>query len=357
MAKRVGIITYHRADNFGAVLQCYALQETLRILGYDTRVIDYRQSFTELIYSPWRLDILKKGLGAPRLLGGYLLKELPTLYKRHQLYNQFRKKHLHCSKPIKRALDMPQDIDVYLIGSDQMWSLHPTNEIIEPVFFGDFPKPTGSSIQGYAISSNFKSLQTIGKDYLKKATDRFERLSFREAIISDEVERMTGRHGEVALDPSLLLDYTEWDNLTTGPIIKEPYLLTYFLSDDTDNLEFRDQVRDFGKLHGLKVVDMFEIAYSPIDFLNAMKYATVVLTSSFHAMAFSILFRKTFYAFRSTDGRDIRYINLLNSLNIEDRLITTGDINTLGITGLDYSKINGNLEKLRQNSLNYLKAL
>ena len=65
MNKRIGIITYHRADNFGAMLQCYALQEILRIIGYDAMVIDYRQPFTELIYSPWRLDIVKRGLVAP----------------------------------------------------------------------------------------------------------------------------------------------------------------------------------------------------------------------------------------------------------------------------------------------------
>lgn len=92
MNKRIGIITYHRADNFGAMLQCYALQEILRIIGYDAMVIDYRQPFTELIYSPWRLDIVKRGLVAPRLLGGYLFKVLPTLYKRRKLYDRFRKK-------------------------------------------------------------------------------------------------------------------------------------------------------------------------------------------------------------------------------------------------------------------------
>lgn len=357
MVKRVGIITYHRADNFGAALQCYALQETLRIMGYDARVIDYRQPFTELIYSPWRWDIVKKGLLAPRLLGGYLLKVLPTLYKRRKLYDGFRNQYFRCTKPVRDAQEMPQDIDVYLVGSDQMWSLHPTNDLVEPVYFGDFPKPANSSLQGYAISSNIKSLHTIGGDYLKKATKRFDRLSFRETAVRDEVEHMTGKHGDVVLDPSLLLDYEDWDKLTTGPIVKQPYLLTYFLSDDTDNPTFRESVRDFGRRNGLRVVDIFEIAYSPIDFLNAIKYASVVFAASFHATAFSILFRKTFYSFRSSDGRDIRYINLLDNLGIGDRLKATSDINTLRISEIDYSRTEGNLRSLRQNSLNYLNTL
>ena len=68
MNKRIGIITYHRADNFGAMLQCYALQEILRIMGYDAMVIDYRQPFTELIYSPF--GHCKKGTCSPSPVRG-----------------------------------------------------------------------------------------------------------------------------------------------------------------------------------------------------------------------------------------------------------------------------------------------
>lgn len=357
MAKRIGIITFHRSNNFGAVLQCYALQEKLRLLGYEVLVIDYRQPFTELIYSPYRLDIVKKGLTAPRLLGGYLFKVFPILYRRANLYNQFRSKYLHCTKLVKLASEMPQNLDVYLIGSDQMWSLHPTNNIIDPIYFGDFPIPEGSSIQGYAISSNIASLQTIGDGYLMQTVSRFKRLSFREVEVRDEVERMTGMKGEVVLDPSLLLDYENWDKLTTYRPIKESYLLTYFLSDNTDNSEFRCKVQAFGKKNGLRVVDMFEVAYSPIAFLNAIKYASVVFAASFHATAFSLLFKKNFYSLYSTDGRDIRYINLLNALNLSNRLISSADIDTLELTTVDYSESSQLLDDLRLRSEQYLKTL
>lgn len=357
MNKRIGIITYHRANNFGAVLQCYALQTVLIQLGYEAFVIDYRQPFTELIYNPYRWDIVKKGLTAPRLLGGYLFKAFPTLYKRAYLYNQFRNRFLHCTNPIKQASEMPQDLDVYLIGSDQMWSLHPTNDIIEPVFFGDFPIPKGSSIQGYAISSNIASLHMLGNKYLKQVVNRFKRLSFREAVISDEVKRMTGVYGDVVLDPSLLLNYEDWNKLTSERPIEEPYLLTYFLSDDTNNCDFRNKVKTFGKRIGLRVVDIFELAYSPIAFLNAIKYASLVFAASFHATAFSILFYKNFYSFRSTDGRDIRYINLLNTLGLSNRVISTDDINTLQLVDVDYAKSNLLLNDLRKHSFKYLETL
>lgn len=357
MSKRIGIITYHRANNFGAVLQCYALQTALIQLGYEAFVIDYRQPFTELIYSPYRWDVVKKGLLAPRLLGGYLFKAFPTLYKRAYLYKQFRNKYLYCTNPISQASEMPQDLDIYLIGSDQMWSLHPTNGVIEPVFFGDFPIPKGSSIQGYAISSNITSLHAIGNEYLKQTVNRFGRLSFRETLIRDEVKQMTGVYGDVVLDPSLLLDYEDWNKLTSERPIKEPYLLTYFLSDDTDNVDFRNKVEAFGKRNGLRVVDMFEIAYSPIAFLSAIKYASLVFAASFHATAFSVLFRKNFYSFRSTDGRDIRYINLLNDLDLSNRVISVDDIDSLRLVDVDYSKSNLLLNDLRKHSFNFLETL
>lgn len=116
---------------------------------------------------------------------------------------------------------MPQDIDVFLIGSDQMWSLHPTGNKIEPVYFGEFKIPATSSIQGYAISSNIQSLHTIGKERLSKYIRNFKRLSFREKTICDEVEKLTGRRGKVVLDPSLLLDYNDWNKLTTHNIVNK----------------------------------------------------------------------------------------------------------------------------------------
>lgn len=354
---KVGIITFHRANNFGAVLQCYALQATLKALGYDVSVIDYRQPFTEISYSPYRPDIVKKGLTAPRLLGGYLLKVFPVLFKRETKYNRFRSRYLNCTKPVRNADEMPQDFDVYLIGSDQMWSLHPTNNVIEPIFFGDFPRPNGSRLDGYAISSNIKSLHDIGETYLKDAANRFDRLSFRERIVRDEVERMTGAHGDVVLDPTLLLNYDDWDRLTTRPPVKEPYLLTYFLSDDTDNDAFRTKVKAFAEKNGLKMVDVFKIAYSPIEFLNAVKYAKVVFAASFHATALSLLLRKNFYSFRSTDGRDIRYINLLNAIQMSDRLISTDDLDGLRLTDADYSDSERLLNSLRADSIKYLQSL
>ena len=353
---KIGIITFHRANNFGAVLQCYALQETLNHLGYEAEVVDYREPFTELIYNPIRWDIIKQGFTRPRLVAGYLLKVLPERYKRAKKYNAFRKKYLNCSCKVKKGENMPQNIDVFLIGSDQMWSLHPTGYKIEPVYFGEFEKPATSSIQGYAISSNIQSLHMIGKEQLSKYVKNFKRLSFREKAISDEVEKLTGCRGEVVLDPSLLLDFKDWDKLTTHNIVKRKYILTYFLHEESSDPSFKKKVREFARQRGFELVDMFDIAFSPIDFLNAIKYAECILATSFHAVVFSILFQKTFYAFKTNNGRDIRYINLMEALGI-NRLIDANSLLSLCPTIIDYDKVNDRLRKMRIDSLKYLKTL
>ena len=102
---------------------------------------------------------------------------------------------------------------------------------------------------------------------------------------------------------------------------------------------------------------MFDIAYSPIAFLSAIKYASVVFAASFHATAFSIIMKKKFYAFRSSDGRDIRYINLLHNLGLDNRIVSTVNISSLSLDDIDYADADLSLDALRQHSIQYLKTL
>lgn len=216
--------------------------------------------------------------------------------------------------------------------------------------------PATSSIQGYAISSNIQSLHTIGKERLSKYIRNFKRLSFREKTICDEVEKLTGRRGKVVLDPSLLLDYNDWNKLTTHNIVNKKYILTYFLHEESSDPEFKKKVQLFAQRKGLELVDMFDIAFSPVNFLNAIKHAECILATSFHAVAFSILFQKTFYALKTNDGKDIRYINLMGALGI-NRLTDSNALSTLCPTAIDYEMVNNKLKELRIDSLEYLKNI
>lgn len=357
MKLTVGIITFHRANNYGAVLQCYALQEVLTSLGYDAVVIDYRQSYVELAYNPIRWDIIRQGLTRLRLMGGYLLKVFPERWDRAKKYNRFRTKFLKCTTKVKYTYEIPDNIDIYIIGSDQMWSLHCTNYKIDKLFFGVFPHSEKSKICGYAISSNLHSLHEIGDQTLSSYVKNFNALSFREEAVRNEVEKMTGVYGRVDIDPSLLLDTETWTKMADKPLLDKKYLLTYFLHDDTDNLHFKAQIEAYAHKKGCVAVDIFDIAVSPTEFLSAIKYATCIVTSSFHATAFSILFKKPFYSLRTDNGKDIRYISLLNALGIPERVVDIDTLNEQEDQEIDHITIQNKLNGLRSQSIAYLKEI
>lgn len=102
---------------------------------------------------------------------------------------------------------------------------------------------------------------------------------------------------------------------------------------------------------------MFDIAFSPLTFLSAIKNATGILATSFHAVAFSILFKKQFYALKTTDGKDIRYINLLDVLGIPQRVIELDELFTINDSPIDYRNVDERLDRLRTESIEYLKKL
>lgn len=357
MKAKVGIITLHRANNYGAALQCYALQETLASLGYDAIVIDYRQPYVELAYNPIRWDIVKQGLTRPRLLGGYLTKVLPERWRRAKKYNRFRNQYFRCSAIAKNADEMPQDMDLYVIGSDQMWSLHCTGAKLDELYFGVFPHPKSSKVYGYAISSNLRSLDEIGRDALSEYVQNFSSLSFREKTICDKVKEMTGVCGRVDLDPTLLLDPKVWEKMADKPLTTKKYVLTYFVHDDANDEYLKSQVKIFSLKRGCEVVNVFDIAVSPTEFLSAIKNATYIIASSFHATVFSILFKKQFYSIKTDDGKDIRYINLLDELGVLNRVIDISELAIQESNEIDYGKVQKRLEILRKESIAYLRNL
>lgn len=357
MKTKVGIITFHRANNYGAALQCYALQETLTSLGYDVVVIDYRQPYIEMAYNPIRWDIVRMGLTRPRLLGGYLIKVLPERWHRAQKYNRFRHRYFRCSVKVNSAGEMPQDIDLYIIGSDQMWSLHCTGGKLDELYFGDFPHCRNSKICCYAISSNLRSLDEIGRNTLSEYVQNFSSLSFREKTICDKVEEMTGACGRVDLDPTLLLDQKVWEKMADKPLTTKKYVLTYFVHDDVNDEYLKSQVKIFSLKRGCEVVNVFDIAVSPTEFLSAIKNATYIIASSFHATVFSILFKKQFYSIKTDDGKDIRYINLLDELGVLNRVIDISELAIQESNEIDYGKVQKRLEILRKESIAYLRNL
>lgn len=347
---KIGILTFHRARNFGAVLQCYALQETLFQLGYDVKVIDYRQPTIEKLYLPFSWDLFKKNFL-------YIVRSLfrrPKNYIPILKFYSFSKNHLKLSAPVYSAESMPQDYDVYIVGSDQVWGLNCT-EFADDVYFGKFKKKKEAIIIGYAISTNEYSLKKIGEESLLNYANNFKILSFRESPVADYFNKM-GIKSRIDIDPTLLADKKVWNNLVNEKYKTQNYIITHFNRGSNEQiLLLNKKAINIAEQLNCKVVNLSDYADSPVDFISLIKYSKYVITTSFHCIAFSLIFERNFYAVNLDDGLDSRQKELLMKINLDEVLV---DVNFVpSIRNINYKNVNMDLERMRQNSLDYLKNI
>lgn len=352
---KIGILTFHRADNYGAVLQCYALQEVLKSLGNEVEIINYKQPYIEKFYHPIKKEEFRNVLKKPRWYYGYFIKILPKRYKKHLRYKLFRNQHLKTGKAFENNKEIPGNYDAIIIGSDQVWGLHCTNGIDE-IFFGEFQHKE-CKIVGYGISGNILSLEKIGNECLKKYCRNFNKISFREEGFKEYIKENIGVNGDLVLDPTLLLDKNSWEKVTDKIKFPTNYILTYFLQYGDGWEEMNEYISTFAKKTDCKVINIFDVANSPAEFLGWIKSAKYIITTSFHATVFSIIFEKQFYTLKTYNGHDARYINLLNKLEIQDRAIEFNELNSIKYRPIDYTKVKTILTKLKNASVEYLKSI
>ena len=353
--KRIGILTFHRADNYGAALQCYALQETIRTLGHYVEIINYKQPYIESFYKPIQKKELLNALKRPQWYYGYFCKILPIRLYKYVKYRIFRKRHLKTGKAFGRNESIPSKYDTIIIGSDQVWGLHCTNGIDE-IFWGEFPKQE-SKVIGYGISGNINSLEAIGVGKLTKYCKNFDKISFREESFRSYIKEHIGVTGNLVLDPTLLLDKTKWENLASKTNGNGNYVLTYLLQGVKDMTKLNKDLTLFAQKENCKLINIFDVAHSPTEFLGWIKNAQYIITTSFHATVFSIIFEKDIYALKTHNGHDARYINLLSTLNIGYRSIEPEDIANIIPYPIDYTDANKKLNELRETSLQYLSNI
>lgn len=353
---KIGIITVHRAYNYGSVLQCYALQEYLKSLGHDVWVVDYRQPWTEAVYKPFSLYFIRKRISHPREIFNYIKKYNSRKYlalKRKTVFSSFMNR-FRLTKSCYNVDDIPQDFDVYIIGSDQLWS-HTCFGGEDKVYLGFFNHKINTKIIGYALSSNTNSLNIFGKRRLSQIISNFDSLSVREDFIAGYIYENLGKDIPVVLDPTLLTNTNLWDSLINDDWKDRNYIAIYQARNVIGNPTYlKDKAQNFANRLKCEVIDLTPMTYSVEDFVSIIKYARYVLTTSFHATVFSLIMETPCYAIKLNDGFDGRYIDLLKSLGIENEIVDK-DFDTIEIEEIDFVFAKQNLNKLKQASINFLK--
>ncbi len=357
---KIGILTFHCAHNYGAVLQCYALQETLKSLGHKVEIIDYKPNY---LVSPYRSFYSKRLRGCNLLervkafVKEFLL--MPKRIKRYNAFQSFIKNRLNLSRTVK-GKDIPLQYDTYIIGSDQIWNPKITNGF-DSVFFGNFNfAKNGRTYISYAASMEAKIIDKETEAYYRKALMNFDALSVREIQLKTLLQPLTEKNIELVLDPTLLADKKIWDKIAERPDIDRKYILVYEVRQDSNTERVAQQLAKEIDAEVIKITAGLNLCYSsnikqcesPEKFIGWIKYADCIITTSFHGTAFSIIFNRPFYCLKLDDGADTRSASLLNSLSLEDRFIDK--TSNLTFTSIDFSEANKRLANMQVKSLTFL---
>lgn len=344
---KVGILTFHRALNYGAVLQSYALQQVLKDLGYDACIIDYKQKHIEKIYKVFDFEYFLSLFCHPYALYLYL-KNINNRKIRNNLFASFRDKYLDI-----RNFFLEEN-GIYLIGSDQLWNVNCTNGV-DDVFWGESIHFKNRKVYSYAISSNQKSINAVGFENLRRYVSNFSALSFRECLISEIVRKNAGSESRVDIDPTLLLDSNRWSKIVNKDWKARRYVLLYEIRNRCPKNFLQKKAEVLAQDIGCEVIDISDMQYSPEDFVSLFKYAEYIITNSFHGTVFSILFEKPLFVYKMNDGNDLRYVNLLNLVGAEELLVEKTF--QPKPQNFDYTLTRAKISNMREKSISYLKSL
>ncbi|MEN6385118.1 MAG: polysaccharide pyruvyl transferase family protein [Phycisphaerales bacterium] len=375
--KKVAILTFFNRMNYGADLQAYALHKKVKDLGYDCEILDVlapndpcakRPQIYKPLASSQKMQSIKNRIN--KKIVTFMAKILGT--KNAQLkkekFEQFKKMYMAVSERKFASVDdlycHQMLYDIFITGSDQVWSPKSAFTSPEPYFL-TFVSKDKKKIS-YAPSFGVSEIPQEVKEHYKQWLTNIDFLSVRENQGAEMVRNIAGRIAEVVLDPTLLLTADEWNQIAVEPKIKKPYILlydrinssyvvklAYHLSKKTGCSIVRIPRGNSREGIEYKIKNLFDIG--PSDFLGLFHNASFVLTSSFHGTAFAINYNKPFYSIlRKGYLVNSRIINILDNLRLASRLLYVGDSFPNDDYFVNFSQANVSLHKEREKSLAFL---
>lgn len=372
--KKAGIVTYF-GENYGACLQAYAVQETVKKFGFDTEIINYLP-----IYKNSKLQFY---LGKAKYLLNLkeyirnkkiMMKYSDQQFNRSNKFTNFVNSYLTLTSKkyydLSELINEESDYDVYITGSDQLWN--PTHHKCNPIYFLDFV-PEGKKRVAFAPSIARREIPNEYKTEMARLLNKMDYISVREDINVKTVrELVPDKEVEHILDPTFMLIANEWDEVLADPIYKEPYIFCYLFGDLAYIGEFVDFIKE---KTGYKIISMpYNIRElenkdtekifdaGPLEFVNLIKHAEIIITDSFHATAFSINYQRPFYTLLrqhedNPDNMNSRFFSILKLIGLEERLILPGNKFPAkeNIMEINFGKAMDKLELARKKTCEYLR--
>ncbi len=345
---KVGILTFHYGSNYGGVLQCYALQQVLKEMGYDVVVINYvphdgiKKFLFVLLYA-----IQKRNIMSIKALWHYI-----KFYKEsRKVFKRFREDHLQLTNEecdINKFASYP--LDTIVVGSDQVWNF---SQQKRDIYFLGWLEDGRTKKVSYAACCGHNVLNEKHRASLIKQLSQFYSISVRSEETKQFVKNVIGQDVPVVADPTFLYDFNEFIHP-----IEEKYILTYILTEDIEggNAAAIDVIRQYFPglpVYSIVISDrqprlckwadkqLFDVA--PSEWVNLIYNCTFLYTDSFHGTVFSMKFGKPFVAYYSSEGSGRRFVDLQQKFSLQnivtkvDQIAKAIDLQKTHI--VDYSEI------------------
>lgn len=351
---KIGIVTQPLHNNYGGLLQNFALQQVLKKLGHEVKTIDfvYKYSFVRYLLSTCKQLILAILKCRCPILRSYV--QCPCVRKLQMA--EFVTNYIDTTEVVHKyssSIIRKENFDVIITGSDQVW--RPCYNIyIENMFLKFVP----NSIKkvAYAASFGVDNWEYSPKQTLKcaKLAQCLDAVSVREQSGVDLCKKYFNVEAKCVLDPTILAGPDAYKAL-----LKEyngnKYLFAYVL-DLT--LEKETLIRSLAEKNNLEVKIASaddNASLSVEEWLTMIANADMVVTDSFHGTVFSILFHSEFYSIVNVERGGTRFYSLLTPLGLESRLLDASSIEVPQIGNVTWNVVDEKLDELRENSMDFLK--
>lgn len=354
---KIGILTYHFSNNYGAVLQTYALMEQLRIMGHQPVIVDRTPIKTDLIHRLYQV-----------------LNSNSSIF-----WEKFRRFQMEFLRPKTESfytdIAVIEQIDSYnfdaiIVGSDQIWR----NTMCGHSYFLNF-LPEDSTVRRISYAASFGTsewnMNRPDTEIIKKLLHRFNDISVREYSGQKICKDIFGVEANIVLDPTMLHDSLFYQNRLLNGIPNEPSgrVVSYILGKGA--LSMVKAANNFAEKHGMAHHELYWLSKDLKDlhlanaitqsrhirveeWLNEIRDAEYIVTNSFHCAVFSILFRKPFVVIEYESGGNDRLHTLTHLLGIENKFVSLDNMEEGLKAHVNYDIVMLKLQSLREDSINYL---
>ena len=352
--KKVGILTFHQCHNVGAMLGAYALQKTVRKIGYEVEFINNTSPIYIEHGKKASHNLYRRGDEKGIYFRDYYREELEGRWNK---FESFCREQLFLSQEIEKEDDIKRQLTKYgliLVGGDQLWNRN--LEVAGDIYY----IPYENDIHRIAFGTSMGDAADISSENIEWLK-RFDYIGVREETAALYIESIVEREVRVVPDNIFLLDKREWENIAVLPKF-ENYMFVYLFCKNYKIFEAQlREIEQISKEIGKQVIvcatDVWEgadtlvpvIDMGPIEWLGFLLGADFVITNSFHGVAFSLALKKQFICLDS----DCRKENLLKEFKLTDRLSKhPSDIRRL--LEIDYQIINEQISKQRKEAILFL---